>query len=209
MQEFLTDIILQSIKTVGSGDGSLISALSSNIMTAYAKGDKITYELIRENMPISNPATFGKMISSLASVITKKCVRIKFPGSLSVLSPSNRIYKIYNGHLLSHYGGKLPNLGYSPVMSGGKDNKMGNIKMGRTYKFYYEDGSFEELLIDDPDVYWEIKDKNPIKIEENLSAGRDLATYGVVFSDGKNTYNMWDLDEVRRLYKENDNTSAL
>ena len=72
MQEFLTDIILQSIKTVGSGDGSLISALSSNIMTAYAKGDKITYELIRENMPISNPATFGKMISSLASVITKK-----------------------------------------------------------------------------------------------------------------------------------------
>lgn len=209
MQEFLTDIILQSIKTVGSGDGSLISALSSNIMTAYAKGDKITYELIRENMPISNPATFGKMISSLASVITKKCVRIKFPGSLSVLSPSNRIYKIYNGHLLSHYGGKLPNLGYSPVMSGGKDNKMGNIKMGRTYKFYYEDGSFEELLIDDPDVYWEVKDKKPIKIEENLSAGRDLATYGVVFSDGKNTYNMWDLDEVRRLYKEDDNTSAL
>ena len=65
------------------------------------------------------------------------------------------------------------------------------------------------MLIDDPDVYWEIKDKNPIKIEENLSAGRDLATYGVVFSDGKNTYNMWDLDEVRRLYKENDNTSAL
>ena len=69
-------------------------SLHGNFDNEYSKGNKVTYDLIRNNMPISNPATFSKMISSLASILTKRCVRIPFPGSLSVLSPSNRIYKI-------------------------------------------------------------------------------------------------------------------
>ena len=70
MQNFIADIILRSIKTVGSSDGNLIAALSSEIKKEYASGNKVTYDLIRNNMPISMSAIFDKMVSSLASVLT-------------------------------------------------------------------------------------------------------------------------------------------
>lgn len=204
MQEFLADIILRSIKTVGSTDGNLIAALSSTIISEYSKGNKVTYDLIRNNMPISNPATFNKMISSLASILTKRCVRIPFPGSLSVLSPSNRIYKLYRNHLLSHYNGDLSMLGYGTPFT-----DMGYIKLGRTYKFTYQDGSTEELLIDNPQDYWRIMDKQPMSIEENEKIGRDLATYGLTFTDGTNVYNMWDLDAVRDIWESKSDITQL
>jgi hypothetical protein len=107
MQEFLADITVRAIRTTSSTDGNLINALSRTIQDEYDKGNKVTYDLIRENMPMSNSGTFGKMVSQFASLLTKQCVRIKFPGSMDVLVPSNRIYKLYNGRLLSHYKGVL------------------------------------------------------------------------------------------------------
>jgi hypothetical protein len=101
---------LRSIKTVGSTDGNLIAALSSEIKKEYAAGNKVTYDLIRDNMPISMPGIFNKMVSSLASVLTQRCIRIKFPGSMDVLAPSNKIYKLYADHLLSYHKGNVDNL---------------------------------------------------------------------------------------------------
>lgn len=194
MQKFISKIILDSIKTVGSSDGNLITALSQTIMQEYQRGNKVTYDLIRDNMPISNPATFNKMISSIAAALTKKCIRIPFPGSMDVLAPSNRLYLLYNDHLLSYYRGKVEDLGYKLI------NNTGEIDLGRTYKITYADGIEEELLIDDPDVYYRIKSKNIVRIEENLSAGRDLASYNITFKVGDVTYNMWDLDSIQDLY---------
>lgn len=206
MQNFIADIILRSIKTVGSTDGNLIAALSSEIKKEYAKGNKVTYDLIRDNMPISMPAIFNKMVSSLASVLTQRCVRIKFPGSMNVLAPSNKIYKIYADHLLSYHGNdvdKLPNISLRDAS--GK-LQVGEIRMGRTYLLKGLRGE-REVLIDDPREYWKVREqvgKGLITdIEEVQKVGRDLSTYGIRMVDASgNVYNMWDLTSVKHLYQQ-------
>jgi hypothetical protein len=108
-------------------------------------------------MPISMPAIFNKMVSSLASVLTQRCVRIKFPGSMNVLAPSNKIYKIYADHLLSYHGNdvdKLPNISLRDAS--GK-LQVGEIRMGRTYLLKGLKGE-REVLIDDPREYWKVRE---------------------------------------------------
>ena len=202
--DFISDIILRSINTIGSTDGNLIAALSSEIKKAHAEGNKVLYNIIKDNMPISMPAIFQKMVSSIASVLTQRCIRIKFPGSMCVLAPSNKIYKIYADHLLSYHKGKkdlLPNI--SLIDEFGR-LQVGDIKMGRTYKL---EGYSESKLIDNPNDYWEIKElvKNGTitNIEEIQSVGRDLATYGARFTDKNGiVYNIWDLDSIKFLYQQ-------
>jgi hypothetical protein len=49
-------------------------------------------------------------MSKIASGLVKSCVKIKFPGTMDVLSPSNGIYRLYNGRMLSHYHGRMKDL---------------------------------------------------------------------------------------------------
>lgn len=195
MQSFLTDVILESIKTSKETDGDLFAALATTVKKKYQSGDKITYELIRKTFPISNPAIFEKIISQMASVITKACVRIKFPGTLSVLSPSNGLYKLYNGKLLSYYNGQVPELGLKNI-----GNNISKITFGATYKITYTNNKSEIVLIDDPATYYRIQSSKIKKIEEVLNEGRDLASYNFTFTDDSGEiYCMWDLDSVKSL----------
>lgn len=78
--------------------------------------------------------------------------------------------------------------------------------MGRTYLITTADEKYE-VLVDDPRVYWDIrklqKNNAIIDIEEVQKAGRDLATYGVRFTDSNGiVYNMWDLDSIKFLYNQ-------
>lgn len=207
MQNFIADIILRSIRTVGSTDGNLIAALSSEIKKEYAEGNKVTYDLIRNNMPISMPAIFSKMVSQLASVLTQRCVRIKFPGSMNVLAPSNKIYKIYADHLLSYHGGSVDHLPNISLKDETGKLQVGEIKMGRTYLLSGDTFEATEVLIDDPRDYWRVRElvsQGIINnIEEVQKVGRDLATYGIRMTDTSgNIYNMWDLDSVKYLYQK-------
>lgn len=210
MQEFLADITVRAIRTTSSTDGNLINALSRTIQDEYDKGNKVTYDLIRENMPMSNSGTFGKMVSQFASLLTKQCVRIKFPGSMDVLVPSNRIYKLYNGRLLSHYKGVLTGI----KEYGENLPSVTDIQLGRTYKIITESGiqvdinglpTTEDILIEDPNDYWKLKDlaaKQKLFIKENFRVGRDLASYNVRIqvAGDSTTYNIWDLDAVKDCY---------
>ena len=210
MQKFLAGVIVQAVKTVSSTDGNLITALSNEIMKQYEQGGEVSYDLIRENMPMSNSGTFGKMVSQLASLLTKKCIRIKFPGSMDVLVPSNKIYKLYDGHLLSHYKGDLSRV----PQYANKFIKATDVILGRTYKIYNPQTGLQidvngfqtnqDILIDDPRDYWKLKqmqESNPnIMIQENLRAGRDLASYNVRITTKDGIYNIWDLDSVKDCY---------
>lgn len=207
IQNFIADIILRSIRTIGSTDGNLIAAISTQIKEEYAKGNKVTYDLINKHMPISNPAIFKKMVSSIASVLTQRCIRIKFPGSMNVLAPSNKIYKLYADHLLSYYKGRINHLENISLKDESGKLQVGKIRMGRTYLLKGSTFGEKTQLIDDPREYWKVRNlvqnSEITEIEEVQKEGRDLSTYGAEFTDNSGkVYNLWDLDSIKYLYEQ-------
>ena len=174
--------------------GSMLEALLYNIRTD--KGDIDKKQLI-EKFSISNPSVFGKITSSIASLFTQNGIRIKFPGSMDVLTPSDGIYKLYGGKLIqfSNYikGPELIEGSYNSLNQDDlkqlqelqdKANKIPlhrkDINMGGWYKIYLpnEDGDIiqvdldgnpttESIQIEDPIVYSKFKDLLQTRVGED------------------------------------------
>lgn len=219
MQNFLADITLKAVKTTSDTDGNLIAALSKAILDKYNSGGKVEYDLIRENMPMSNSGTFNKMVSQFAALLTNKAIKIKFPGTMSVMVPSNKIYRLYADHLLSHYDGSLDSV---PEYAS-ENTVVTDVQLGRTYRIFDTNTgtlvdvngnrSETDVLIENPNDYWALKDlvavSPNLQITENIKAGRDLASYNVriTVQGDKTIYNIWDLDEVKQCYDETLNSN--
>ena len=161
--------------------GSMLEALLYNIRTD--NGD-ISVEQLAKNFSISNPSVFGKIISSIASLFTQNGIRIKFPGSMDVLTPSDGIYKLYGGKLVqfSNYlkGPELIPGSYDALtkqdieqlkeLQKQADNTplhRGDINMGASYKIFIS----EELDSEGNPIYKQVDlDGNPttesIQIED-------------------------------------------
>jgi len=61
-----------------------------------------SWDDISGKFPISHPAIFNKMVSSIASAL-EKSIRQKFEGNMLVLNPSEERFTTINGHLSGYY----------------------------------------------------------------------------------------------------------
>jgi hypothetical protein len=151
------------------------------------------------------------MISKLASGLTKRCIRVKFPGSMDVMSPSNSIYRLYDGKMLSEYNGDLTALTEAdkkaPIL------KPHEIKIDRVYHIEGCPGADSRgyIKINYPTDYWQVRrflataEGQKVEVREVLSEGRELASFGITFeaideNGHRNTYNMWDLATARDMF---------
>lgn len=210
MADFIVNIVKNSIKSgkISSSPETLTDLLyQQTLLTLEKNKGVLKYEDIQSTLPIDNPILLKNIMSKLASTLVKTSIRLKFPGTMDVLSPSNGIYKLYDDRLLSYYEGTsvkdLPNR---------QVTDLSNLEIGRTYycEGYYEGNT---VKLNTPRDYYLLREyiqQYNVPVYEVISEGRDLASYNVKFKDliTGTQYNIWDLDVVKQsFYKEglNDN----
>jgi hypothetical protein len=91
----VADTVIKGLMKLRGREGNLVQAVAENLVQAAREGTKITGARLAEKIPFSHPAMFRQLISILSSALNKQGVRIKFPGLLAVLNPSNGIFKLY------------------------------------------------------------------------------------------------------------------
>lgn len=203
--------IVKSIQNSTSRDGNLMQAIMDDLITATKSGKLLTYKNTEGVIPFSDPSIFNSLCSAISSTLTKVAVRLKFNGNLAVLNPSHKIWKLYGDRMYDSFNNdeeiqNLQNLYNSKPIS------ISEIRLGRYYNITI-DGVTETKLIETPLQYWELKESLVNKnysIVENITAGRDLASYNFTFKDiDGNLYNMWDLDIIKDLYTNVQDKKAL
>ena len=239
MAEYITGDILKSMETddpelidkameksiyktllqASDNDGDMLNALAASLLNGEDPSSKNISE-IAKNFPISHPAVFNKILSSLASQL-EKGIKLKFEGGMFVLNPSNRRMTVINGHLSGYYDTRRKiyngkdsqgNERYIDELldleNKSQDNpitSIADIKLG----YNYRDSETDELyIINKPtDIYaiGELINQGHTFYEtfidnDNQPLGRDLTTYQLSFSDIEgNRYNSWELDSVKML----------
>lgn len=202
IENFITLVILKTLKSgkTSANPETLADLLMQQALQAIQDNKGILdYETIKKTLPIDNSVLLRQMMSKISATLVKSCIKLKFPGTMDVLSPSNGIFKLYDGKLLSHYEGQdindLPN---KPVID------LADIDLGVTYYVpgYYEGDIFK---VNTPKDYYLLRqyiEQTGTPIEEVVSRGRDLAGYNVKFKDiNGNSYNIWDLAIVKQAWK--------
>lgn len=211
--------IYKTLLQASDNDGDMLNALAASLLNGENPSSKNISE-IAKNFPISHPAVFNKVLSSLASQL-EKGIKLKFEGGMFVLNPSNRRMTVINGHLSGYYdtrrkiyngkdswGNDIYIDELLDLENESQDNpiiSIADIKLG----YNYRDSETDKLyIINKPtDIYaiGELINQGHTFYEtfiddDNQPLGRDLTTYQLSFSDIEgNRYNSWELDSVRQL----------
>ena len=229
LNNFLAQIITKTIRSADLDDGTLVAALTFQARKALEdKAGNLNYDEIVKYIPIDDLGLLRGHISKISSQLVKSCIKVKFPGSMDVLSPSNGRFLLYDGKLLSQYKGDFKALQEKDRIAQSKAHRNTHaIRLGTTYRLSLgksndlpldlstfmlgtvnADGTVD-VKINTPAEYWAVQDfmmRNPeVRISEVFSVGRDLAAYGVTFlTEGPTPeqYNIWDLASVHDLYNE-------
>lgn len=214
LQDALAGIIYKALTKVSDGDGNMLNALATTILeTSKSNFD---WSNIEGKFPISHPAIFKKIVSSVSSEL-EKGIRLKFEGNMFVLNPSNRVFTTINGHLSGYYKNHIEEL--VALEKANKFNPIQAYQIKIGYNYRTVDGRL--FQVDNPQQYIELKniiegggqvyetvlqetqlENGVVKIEP---LGHDLAPYNAIFADieGK-YYNIWDLESVRQLWELHD-----
>lgn len=213
LQTQIVNLIVKSIvNNVSSTDNKILQNIESDLKELLNnKKGEIELKDIKGKLPLSHPDAFKKIWSIVAANLTRKCIRIKFPGIMCVLNPSNQIILLYDGQTLDYYKGDEKNILTKKQSKVQPLKHATEIRLGTSYII---NGTFEfngkvyntgdSIKIDSPDLYWAIKDSvntKSITLTENLLVGRDLAAYNIIFTDLLgNKHCLWDLEDVHQLF---------
>lgn len=94
----VTDIIVDAVINSTTADGTLIVAIAQRIKNLLGKDYTITPATARtvdQQIPYSSSEIFHKIVSALTVALTKRGIKVKMPGVLSVLCPAHEIVKFY------------------------------------------------------------------------------------------------------------------
>jgi len=108
---------------------------ATEIIKYQTKGRSVTFEDIKSVLPIDDPVILSNLMSRISSILTKSSIKMKFPGTMDVLVPSNGFIKLYGNKLLGEYSSKDEAYNLPDVLTYPHD-----IKIGRTYKIVPEEG---------------------------------------------------------------------
>lgn len=223
--EAISDIIINTLKHTSATDGNALMAISNAIKAEASKASS-KYSLILGKLPISNPSVFNQLMSQIASGLSKAAIKLKPPGVMCVLVPSDGIIKLYDGDLLDQKFAEFGTTDINKVKSEllQKSLNVGTrtivpihkINFEANYFLQDESGRFVDLngqessksvRIESPNEYYALRDfmKNQrITLIEDKSVGRNLAASQITFvanhGDLDIDYCIWDLDSVKARY---------
>lgn len=213
LKNAIAQIIYKTLTRVSSSDGNMLNALAATL--TEMESTKFDWSNIEGKFPISHPAIFQKMISSISSQL-EKAIRLKFEGGMLVLNPSNRRFNIIDGHLSGYYDSHPEELlQLEETNKANPITSIADIKIGHNYRsINIETGEVGPIInMTTPDNIYLLREQlaNGLVVYETVMdndskpLGHDLSMYQVKFADTKgNYYSIWELDSVRRLWELND-----
>ena len=205
-------ILAKAIATSNSSEMSFLDIFGKNLAKKINSNQDITEE--DDIIPISDNSVISKIISTISVNLTKNGIRLKVPGTLSVISPGYKVFRVYAGKKLEEFKDFNTEIEalqqqQKAVYSVNDPNTFfSNIELGRTYIVRYLDGTQRLVELKVPTDYYKLRENlsNILDITESLREGRELASYNVRFKavgpDGQiRDYNIYDLDSVQELAK--------
>lgn len=213
LKNAIAQIIYKTLTRVSSSDGNMLNALAATL--TEMESTKFDWSNIEGKFPISHPAIFQKMISSISSQL-EKAIRLKFEGGMLVLNPSNRRFNIIDGHLSGYYDSHPEELlQLEETNKANPITSIADIKIGHNYRsINIETGEVGPVInMTTPDNIYLLREQltNGLVVYETVMdndskpLGHDLSMYQVKFADTNgNYYSIWELDSVRRLWELND-----
>lgn len=206
-KDAIISTIVKSIQNSTSRDGNLMQAIMDTLITDTKAGKLIKYKDVEGVIPCSDPSIFNGLCSAISSTITKAAIRLQFNGSLAVLNPSHKIWKLYGDRMYDSFNNDEEIQKLQELYNSKPITNLSELRLGRYYTITV-DGITSTEFIETPQQYWNLKDRlanKEFNIVENVTAGRDLASYNFTFRDVEgHLYNMWDLDVVKDLYSSTD-----
>lgn len=213
LKNAIAQIIYKTLTRVSSSDGNMLNALAATL--TEMESTKFDWSNIEGKFPISHPAIFQKMISSISSQL-EKAIRLKFEGGMLVLNPSNRRFNIIDGHLSGYYDSHPEELlQLEETNKANPITSIADIKIGHNYRsINIETGEVGPVInMTTPNNIYLLREQlaNGLVVYETVMdndskpLGHDLSMYQVKFADTNgNYYSIWELDSVRRLWELND-----
>ena len=199
---------------------------TNTIAGAYAElirpdyGEAVDLDKVRQNLSVP-PSYMGNLFSKLASKLTDKGIKLKFNGSMLVLTPSDGIFRMRGNKLATHkscipVSDSIMPVGYygdtirSLVVEQGKEpvlRSIADIRIDEPFRIEDSNGSriktdFEQVITH-PSQYAKVRrfmEDNPnLRIRRDVQKERELAPISHIIEtvDGQ-VFNYWEVDTVRR-----------
>lgn len=216
-KDAIISTIVKSIQNSTSRDGNLMQAVMDTLISDTKAGKLVKYKNVEGVIPFSDPSIFNGLCSAISSTLTKAAIRLQFNGSLAVLNPSHKIWKLYGDRMYDSFNNDEEIQKLQELYNSKPITNLSELRLGRHYTITVGDTTSTEF-IETPQQYWDLRSRLtqselmgiPFSIVENITAGRDLASYNFTFKDvGGNLYNMWDLDVVKNLYSTTDSKERI
>lgn len=216
-KDAIISTIVKSIQNSTSRDGNLMQAVMDTLISDTKAGKLVKYKNVEGVIPFSDPSIFNGLCSAISSTLTKAAIRLQFNGSLAVLNPSHKIWKLYGDRMYDSFNNDEEIQKLQELYNSKPITNLSELRLGRHYTITVGDTTSTEF-IETPQQYWDLRSRLtqselmgiPFSIVENITAGRDLASYNFTFKDvDGNLYNMWDLDVVKNLYSTTDSKERI
>lgn len=218
-QEFLMKSLVKALAT-SNGD-NFAQIVAKNLMNRVKDGETIKFS--KANIPLSDNTVYRKVFSTIIVMLNKLGIKQHIPGTLSVLTPSHTLMKLWAGRKYESFENfdkeiEALQVQQPPVYNADDPTtNISNLELGRTYlvtsivetETLDEEGNpvkeltpvTESELIRTPLEYENlkkrIKEGSVVNVTESLGEGRDLAGFNVRFN---NEYQIWDLDSAKALF---------
>lgn len=103
LSEEITTLILDHLLKSKDEETS-INAILADLSDKVGKGKKLRYaDDIEGKIPWSDPTIYNKIFSLISTSLTNVAIKMKFPGSLSVICPTEGVEKMYGDRSLSSF----------------------------------------------------------------------------------------------------------
>ena len=212
-----TRIILNTVMNSSSADGDMMVAIANKIIREMRVSRNFSFTTERLNkaneiIPYSSPEIFRKVISSLSSALTKKGIKAKMPGVLSVLCPTHGIVKFYKVPVTNEKGiTTIRNVNYYELekLYGNEENieakldelqaaepiiqNVTDIELGFNYLVQTADG---------PAVYKVVKPNRTQNIKQKEINSYGLPVYEVGYQDIKNALAVGTISNIQEYIKD-------
>lgn len=225
LYEVVNKLIIKELATSGNKGANFASNIARGIIQEVRKNNDVNWS--EAVLPMSDNSIYGKLTSIIATTLTRKGIRLKIPGLLSIITPAYDFVKLYGGKKLEQYDdGELKALQAQqlPIITNESRNYQ-DLELGVTYIISDFDNMFKDaienefnitiensefkLLVDNPSTRFKLINilnttNSAFKVTESIIDGRNLAAYNVKYEDTEGTkWSLYDADIIKAQYQIN------
>lgn len=157
-KDAIISTIVKSIQNSTSRDGNLMQAVMDTLISDTKAGKLVKYKNVEGVIPFSDPSIFNGLCSAISSTLTKAAIRLQFNGSLAVLNPSHKIWKLYGDRMYDSFNNDEEIQKLQELYNSKPITNLSELRLGRHYTITVGDTTSTEF-IETPQQYWDLRSR--------------------------------------------------